>query len=96
MIYHLKTENITAVLTSLTPGKTNIERTENTISSLMDTWIVMANDGVNSHHRRGIYVLKSRGMAHSNERREFVLTDNGLDILNGPAAPRAGHERHAV
>ena len=53
MIDHLKTENITAVLTSLTPGMTNIERTENTISSLMDTWIVMANDGVNSHHRRG-------------------------------------------
>src|SRR6187397_329506 len=46
MIDHLKTENITAVLTSLTPGRTAIERTETTISSLMDTWIVLANDEI--------------------------------------------------
>jgi circadian clock protein KaiC len=96
MIDHLKTENITAVLTSLTPGMTHIERTENTISSLMDTWIVMTNDGVNSHHRRGLYVLKSRGMAHSNELREFRLTDQGLDIRDGAATPREGHDRHAA
>jgi circadian clock protein KaiC len=97
MIDHLKTENITAVLTSLTPGMTNIERTENTISSLMDTWIVMANDGVNCHHRRGLYVLKSRGMAHSNERREFTLTDNGLNILDGiAAAPQEEQDQHAA
>ena len=88
MIDHLKTENITAVLTSLTPGMTNIERTENTISSLMDTWIVLTNDDVNGHHRRGLYVLKSRGMAHSNELREFVLTDQGLDILDGGTRDR--------
>ena len=96
MIDHLKTENITAVLTSLTPGMTHIERTENTISSLMDTWIVMTNDGVNSHHRRGLYVLKSRGMAHSNELREFRLTDQGLDIRDGAAIPQEGHDRHAA
>src|SRR6185295_8312527 len=80
MIDHLKTENITAVMTSLTPGRSEIERTETTISSLMDTWIVLANDDLGGHHRRGLYVLKSRGMAHSNELREFVLTDHGLDI----------------
>ncbi len=80
MIDHLKTENITALLTSLTPGLTDIERTETSISSLMDTWIILANDDVGGHHRRGLYVLKSRGMAHSNELREFVLTDDGLEI----------------
>ena len=48
----------------------------------MDTWIVLANDDVGGHHRRGLYVLKSRGMAHSNELREFVLTDHGLDICD--------------
>jgi circadian clock protein KaiC len=107
MIDHLKTENITAVLTSLTPGQTEIERTETTISSLMDTWIVLANTDVGGHHRRGLYVLKSRGMAHSNELREFVLTDHGLDILeaaNGPRGTsddighgsREGRDRHAV
>jgi circadian clock protein KaiC len=87
MIDHLKTESITALLTSLTPGQLEIERTENSISSLMDTWIVLANEDVGGHHRRGLYVLKSRGMAHSNELREFALTDQGLDIAanGGPS-----------
>ena len=88
MIDHLKTENITAMLTSLTPGLTDIERTETTISSLMDTWIVLANDDVGGRHRRGLYVLKSRGMAHSNELREFALTDHGLDILDAAVGLR--------
>ena len=96
MIDYLKTENITAVLTSLTPGKTDIERTETTISSLMDTWLLLANDEVGGTHRRGLYVLKSRGMAHSNEVREFALTDRGLQVLDAsPAArgPAVGQER---
>jgi len=88
MIDHLKTENITALLTSLMPGKTDIERTETTISSLMDTWILLANDAVGGEHRRGLYVLKSRGMAHSNQVREFALTDRGLEIF---AAASAGN-----
>jgi circadian clock protein KaiC len=89
------------------PGLTNIERTESAISSLMDTWIVLANDDVGGHHRRGLYVLKSRGMAHSNELREFVLTDHGLDISAAAGAPsgtldepghglQEGRDRHAV
>jgi circadian clock protein KaiC len=94
LIDHLKTENITAMLTSLTPGWTNIERTETVISSLMDTWIVLGNDDVGGRHRRGLYVLKSRGMAHSNELREFVLTDRGLEIAaNG--SPK-GVDHHAA
>jgi circadian clock protein KaiC len=106
MIDHLKTENITAMLTSLTPGMTDIERTETTISSLMDTWIVLGNDDVGGHYRRGLYVLKSRGMAHSNELREFTLTDRGLTMLDvavgsgGTSADagwdrREGRDRHA-
>jgi circadian clock protein KaiC len=107
LIDHLKTENITAMLTSLMPGQTDIERTETTISSLMDTWIVLANDEIDGRHHRGLYVLKSRGMAHSNELREFVLTDHGLNMLDPSAAPRhssndrghasrEGSDRHAV
>jgi circadian clock protein KaiC len=102
MIDHLKTENVTAMLTSLLPGLTEIERTETTISSLMDTWIVLANDDVDGRHRRGLYVLKSRGMAHSNELREFVLTDRGLDLHEngGPRAfsggAKQGGDRHAI
>ena len=96
LIDHLKTENITAMLTSLTPGQTDIERTETTISSLMDTWIVLGNDDVGGVHRRGLYVLKSRGMAHSNERREFVLTDRGFNMLDAAGAARraSGNTRH--
>jgi circadian clock protein KaiC len=106
MIDHLKTERITAMLTSLTPGLTDLERTETTISSLMDTWIILANEQVDARHRRGLYVLKSRGMAHSNELREFGLTARGLtatDPANEPrlspdAAPALseGRDRHAV
>jgi circadian clock protein KaiC len=80
MIDHLKTENITAMLTSLMPGHTTIERTETTISSLMDTWLVLRNEDISGRHRRGLYVLKSRGMAHSNELREFAITNQGLDM----------------
>jgi circadian clock protein KaiC len=106
LIDHLKTENITAMLTSLLPGQTTIERTETTISSLMDTWIVLANDQVGDRHRRGLYVLKSRGMAHSNELCEFVMTNHGLTLLDAADAaigtaedagpcPRKGRDRHA-
>jgi circadian clock protein KaiC len=106
MIDHLKTENITAMLTSLMPGQIDIERTETAISSLMDTWMVLANDSVDGRHRRGLYLLKSRGMAHSNELREFVLTDQGLNMHEAPTDPRGtpdaqyhlweGLNRHAV
>jgi circadian clock protein KaiC len=106
LIDHLKTANITAMLTSLMPGQTDLERTETTISSLMDTWIVLANDQVGDRHRRGLYVLKSRGMAHSNEPCEFVLTNHGLKLDAAGAAPGAlddveqgspeGEARHAI
>jgi circadian clock protein KaiC len=107
MIDYLKTENITAMLTSLAPGPSDIERTETTISSLMDTWIVLANDEVSGAHRRGLYVLKSRGMAHSNELREFTLTARGLRMSNDDEAQdgvpensrhgsQKGRDRHAV
>jgi circadian clock protein KaiC len=107
LIDHLKTANITAMLTSLMPGRTAIERTETTISSLMDTWIVLANDQVGHLHRRGLYVLKSRGMAHSNELCEFVMTNHGLNLRDAASAgqrtanavddgSRKGSDRHAV
>src|SRR5687768_6682176 len=96
MIDHLKTENITAMLTSLIPGQTDIERTETTISSLMDTWIVLENEEVLGQHRCGLYVLKSRGMPHSNELCEFELTDDGLAMMDLPSTPVAGVGAHAA
>ena len=79
LIDHLKTENITAMLTSLTPGTID---TDSTISSLMDTWILLSNAEEGGVYRRALGVLKSRGMAHSNEVREFVLTNQGLNVLD--------------
>jgi circadian clock protein KaiC len=96
MIDHLKTENITAMVTSLVPGQADSERTETTISSLMDTWIVLQNQEMLGQHRRGLYVLKSRGMPHSNELCEFELTDNGLLMLGLPGSPPEGRGLHAA
>lgn len=95
MIDHLKTENITAMLASLSPGESPSERSETTISSLMDTWIMLANEDLGGRHRRGVYVLKSRGMAHSNELREFVLSDRGLHVLEASGNLRAARPADA-
>ena len=48
----------------------------------MDTWLLLGNEDVRGRHRRGLYVLKSRGMAHSNELCEFAITDHGLKMRN--------------
>jgi circadian clock protein KaiC len=96
MIDYLKTENVTALLTSLMPGQTDIERTENAISSLMDTWIVLANDDIRGQHRRGLYVLQSRGMAHSNDLHEFALTDHGMDIVDPLTSPPGTSDRRVL
>ena len=105
LIDHLKTANITAMLTSLMAGATDLEQTETPISSLMDTWIVLANEPVGDRHRRGLYVLKSRGMAHSNELCEFEMTNVGLRLIDSAGRDVAandvdGHSqkgrRHAV
>jgi circadian clock protein KaiC len=96
LIDHLKTENITAMLTSLMPGQTEIERTETTISSLMDTWVVLANEPIGARHRRGLYLLKSRGMAHSNELCEFVMTNHGLTLLDAGVHTTSDDVGHGV
>jgi circadian clock protein KaiC len=93
VIDYLKTETITALFTSLTPGKTESEETEAGISSLMDTWILLSTTEVEHERRREIAVLKSRGMAHSNQIREFALTNHGFDLRARAAQPRLGRQR---
>ncbi len=89
LIDFLKTQLITALFTSLvTRGATSEENTEEGVSSLMDTWLLLRDIESNAERNRGLYVLKSRGMAHSNQIREFLLTDHGIDLLEpylGPA-----------
>jgi len=85
LIDFLKKEQITAVFTSLTEGgdaTTVPEESRVGVSSLMDTWLLLRNVELTGERNRTIYVLKSRGMAHSNQVREFVLSDRGIDLVD--------------
>lgn len=78
----LKTKEITALFTSLTSASHEIEDSEVGMSSLMDAWISVKNIESNGERNRGLYILKARGIAHSNQVREFLLTDHGVDLID--------------
>jgi len=83
LIDFLKQQQITTLFTSLTAGGGETpEDSQLGVSSLMDTWLLLRNVEFNGERNRTIYVLKSRGMAHSNQVREFVLSDNGIDLVD--------------
>ena len=91
----LKSKQITAVWTSLTSGNEK-EKTDVAISSLVDTWLLLRDIELGGERNRAIYVLKSRGMAHSNQIREFLLTDHGIelaDVYLGPEGVLTGTAR---
>jgi circadian clock protein KaiC len=81
------------MFTSLTTPAQPIEQTEVMISSLMDTWILVAIDTVDMKRTRNLYVLKSRGMPHSDEVHPFRFTSRGIDL--SPARPAKGPKRPA-
>jgi circadian clock protein KaiC len=98
LVDFLKSEQITAFLTALTSGGDALERTELEISSLIDTWLLLRDIELGGERNRGHYVLKSRGMAHSNQIREFCLTERGvelLDVYTGPEGVLTGSMRVA-
>ncbi len=76
----LKVNQITALFTSLTSSACNTESSDVGISSLIDTWLLLRDIELNGERNRGMYVLKSRGMANSNQIREFVLTNRGVEL----------------
>jgi circadian clock protein KaiC len=85
LIDFLKQQQITTVFTSLTTGGSATVAMEDSqvgVSSLMDTWLLLRNVEFNGERNRTLYVLKSRGMAHSNQVREFVLSDAGIDLVD--------------
>jgi len=82
LIDFLKSRQITAMFTSLTSGGHNLEDSEVDVSSLMDTWLLVKNIESNGERNRGLYILKARGIAHSNQVREFLLTDNGIHLID--------------
>jgi circadian clock protein KaiC len=99
LIDYLKVNQITAMLTALTiPTGNSLELTEEGISSLVDTWILVRDVEGIGERNRGIFVIKSRGMPHSNQVREFVITSQGvklLDINVGPTGILTGSARLA-
>jgi circadian clock protein KaiC len=80
MVDFLKTKQITALFTHLTGGGRAVEATEVGISSLIDTWLLVRDVETGNARTRGLYVLKSRGMPHSNEVREFTITPRGVQL----------------
>jgi circadian clock protein KaiC len=82
LIDHLKVRNITAMFTSLIDAASAVaEDSEVGVSSLMDTWLLLRNEEGNGERSRALVLLKSRGMAHSNQVREFVLSDKGIRLV---------------
>ena len=60
----------------------SLEHTSEEISSLIDTWLLLRDIELNGERNRGLYILKSRGMAHSNQIQEFLLTNQGIDLID--------------
>ncbi len=82
LIDFFKTRQITGMFTSLTSPGGNLEDSEVGVSSLMDVWLLVKNIEANGERNRGLYILKARGMGHSNQVREFLLTDRGIELVD--------------
>jgi circadian clock protein KaiC len=82
LIDFLKMKEITTLFTSLTSSGGDIEVSVVGVSSLMDTWVLVKSVESNGERNRGLYILKARGIAHSNQVREFVLTDHGIELID--------------
>ena len=98
MIDYLKIKQITAFCTDLTSTSGTLELNSTDISSLMDTWLLLQVLETSGERNRGLYLLKSRGMAHSNQVREFILSSNGAqlrDVYIGSGVVLTGSARVA-
>lgn len=96
LVDFLKMKNITAFFASLTNSGNTQELTDMSVSSLIDTWLLLRDIEIGGERNRGLYILKSRGMDHSNQIREFILTDHGIELLDvyvGPEGVLTGSAR---
>ncbi|MES2892656.1 MAG: circadian clock protein KaiC [Bacteroidota bacterium] len=78
----LQQEQITVILTALTNSASYTEQTDEGVSSLVDAWMMVRDIEDNGERNRGMYIMKSRGMSHSNQVREFTISDAGLDLVD--------------
>ena len=98
LIDFLQVKQITVMFTALALNTNVTEQTDEGVSSLVDTWLLVKDIEFNGERNRGIYVMKSRGMKHSNQVREFIITDNGLNLVDvyiGPDGILTGSAREA-
>jgi circadian clock protein KaiC len=98
LIDFLQTEQITVMFTALTLNNIISEQTDEGVSSLVDAWLQVRDIESNGERNRGLYIMKSRGMKHSNQVREFVITNTGLDLVDvylGPDGVLTGSAREA-
>jgi circadian clock protein KaiC len=98
LIDFLQKEQITVLFTALTLNATVNENTDEGVSSLVDAWLMVRDIEFNGERNRGMYIMKSRGMKHSNQVREFVINDNGLELVDvflGPDGVLTGSAREA-
>jgi circadian clock protein KaiC len=98
LIDYLKSKQVTALFTHLTSGGRFGESTDVGVSSLIDTWILLRDIELGGERNKGLYVLKSRGMKHSNQIREYLLTPEGVqleDVYVGPEGVLTGSMRAA-
>ncbi len=77
----LKGRGVTAVLTHLMHGQDGRVQTDAGLSSIMDAWILLLNREVNGEFNRELYLLKARGLSHSNQVREFIMSDEGIKLI---------------
>ena len=98
LIDYLKGGQVTTLFTSLTQGGHALQQSEMAMSSLMDSWILLQDFEGNGERNRVLYVLKARGMAHSNQVREFLISNRGIDVVDayiGPSGVLTGSARAA-
>jgi circadian clock protein KaiC len=98
LIDFLKDGQVTSLFTSLTHGGHALQQSEIAMSSLMDAWLLLQDFEGNGERNRVLYVIKSRGMAHSNQVREFLISDHGIDLVDayiGPSGVLTGSARAA-
>jgi circadian clock protein KaiC len=89
LVDYLKAKQITALFTSLAHWRSQ-ESTDVGVSSLMDTWLLLRDVELDGERNRLLYVLKSRGMAHSNQVREFVMSERGIELVDVYTGPSGG------
>jgi circadian clock protein KaiC len=98
LVDYLKAGQVTTLFTSLTQGGHALQQSEASMSSLMDSWLLLQDFEGNGERNRVLYVLKARGMAHSNQIREFLISDHGVDLVDayiGPSGVLTGAARVA-